>query len=46
MEYLFERSNIGLAAAGATTMLILTLAVAAPLLVWQAWQRRRTGRAR
>jgi glucose/mannose transport system permease protein len=45
MEYLFERSNIGLAAAGATTMLILTAAVAAPLLIWQAWQRRRTGRA-
>lgn len=45
MEYLFERSNIGLAAAGATTMLILTVAVASPLLVWQAWQRRRTERA-
>ncbi len=41
MEYLFERSNIGLAAAGATTMLLTTVAVAAPLLLWQAWQRRR-----
>lgn len=45
MEYLFQRSNIGLAAAGATTMLLLTLAVAAPPLIWQAWQRRRAGRA-
>ena len=44
MEYLFERSNIGLAAAGATTMLLTTLAVAAPLLAWQAWQRRRRRR--
>jgi glucose/mannose transport system permease protein len=41
MEYLFERSNIGLAAAGATTMLLTTIAVAAPLLVWQGWQQRR-----
>ena len=41
MEYLFERSNIGLAAAGATTMLLTTIAIAAPLLLWQAWQRRR-----
>jgi len=45
MEYLFERSNIGLAAAGATTLLLTTMAVAAPLLIWQAWQRRqRPGR--
>jgi glucose/mannose transport system permease protein len=44
MEYLFERSNIGLAAAGATTMLITTIAVAAPLLLWQGWQRRRSAR--
>ncbi|HVZ45850.1 MAG TPA: sugar ABC transporter permease [Ramlibacter sp.] len=41
MEYLFERSNIGLAAAGAATMLLVTLAVSAPLLVWGAWQKRR-----
>jgi glucose/mannose transport system permease protein len=41
MEYLFERSNIGLAAAGATTMLLTTVAIAAPLLLLQAWQRRR-----
>jgi glucose/mannose transport system permease protein len=41
MEYLFERSNIGLAAAGATTMLLTTIAIAAPLLIWQTWQRRR-----
>lgn len=41
MEYLFERSNIGLAAAGAATMLLTTIAIAAPLLIWQAWQLRR-----
>ena len=45
MEYLFERSNIGFAAAGAATMLLTTLAVASPLLLWQAWQRRRIARA-
>ena len=45
MEYLFERSNIGFAAAGATTMLLTTLAIASPLLLWQAWQRRRIARA-
>ena len=44
MEYLFERSNIGLAAAGATTLLLSTIALAAPLLLWQAWQRRRERR--
>ena len=41
MEYLFERSNIGLAAAGAATMLLTTIAIAAPLLLWQGWQKRR-----
>lgn len=41
MEYLFERSNIGLAAAGATTMLLTTIVVAAPLLIWRAWHERR-----
>ena len=45
MEYLFERSNIGLAAAGATTMLLTTIAVAAPLVAWQWWQRRRRARS-
>lgn len=40
MEYLFERSNIGLAAAGATTMLLTTLCIAAPVLAWQAWKKR------
>jgi glucose/mannose transport system permease protein len=44
MEYLFERSNIGLAAAGATTMLLTTIAVAAPLVAWQWLQRRRRAR--
>jgi len=44
MEYLFERSNIGLAAAGAATMLLTTLVVASPLLAWHAWQRRRDAR--
>jgi glucose/mannose transport system permease protein len=41
MEYLFERSNIGLATAGATLMLITTICLAAPFLYWQSWKRRR-----
>lgn len=46
MEYLFQRSNIGFAAAGATTMLLTTIAVAAPLLLWQRWNiRQRAARA-
>jgi glucose/mannose transport system permease protein len=45
MEYLFERSNIGLACAGAAIMLLTTVCVASPLWLWRAWQRRRTARA-
>ncbi|OBZ97605.1 sugar ABC transporter permease (plasmid) [Pararhizobium polonicum] len=41
MENLFERSNIGLAASGATMMLITVVCIAAPYLYWQSWQRRR-----
>jgi glucose/mannose transport system permease protein len=41
MENLFERSNIALAASGATMMLITVVCVAAPYLYWQSWQRRR-----
>jgi glucose/mannose transport system permease protein len=41
MEYLFERSNIGLACAGAVTMLFTTICVASPLWFWRLWQRRR-----
>ena len=41
MEYLFERSNIGLACAGAVTMLFTTICVASPLWFWRLWQQRR-----
>ncbi|EJJ27119.1 carbohydrate ABC transporter permease [Rhizobium sp. CF142] len=41
MENLFERSNIALAASGATMMLITVVCIAAPYLYWQSWQRRR-----
>src|ERR1700722_15911672 len=36
MDHLFERGNIGLATAAATSMLITTAAVVAPLLYWRA----------
>jgi glucose/mannose transport system permease protein len=36
MDHLFERGNVGLAAAAATSMLITTAAVVAPLLYWRA----------
>ena len=36
MDYLFERANVGLATAAATTMLITVVAVVAPWLYWQA----------
>jgi glucose/mannose transport system permease protein len=35
MDHLFERGNVGLATAAATTMLVTVLAVLAPLLYWQ-----------
>ena len=41
MSYLGERSNIALSGAGATTMLLVTVVVAAPLLYWR---QRRTAR--
>jgi glucose/mannose transport system permease protein len=41
MENLFDRSNIALAASGATMMLITVLSIAAPFLYWQSWQRKR-----
>jgi glucose/mannose transport system permease protein len=35
MDHLFDRGNVGLATAAATTMLITVIAVLAPLLYWQ-----------
>jgi glucose/mannose transport system permease protein len=42
MDYLFERANVGLATAAATSMLITVVAVVAPWFYWQA--RRNQGR--
>ncbi|MBI3513233.1 MAG: sugar ABC transporter permease [Proteobacteria bacterium] len=43
MDHLFDRGNVGLATAAATTMLITVVAVLAPLMHWQyrrpAWRR-------
>ncbi len=39
MDYLFERGNLALATAAATTMLITVIAVVAP---WYHWQGRKT----
>jgi glucose/mannose transport system permease protein len=36
MDHLFDRGNVGLATAAATTMLITVVAVVAPLLYWQS----------
>jgi glucose/mannose transport system permease protein len=36
MDHLFERANIGLATAAATTMLVTVIAVVAPYLYWSA----------
>jgi glucose/mannose transport system permease protein len=41
MDHLFERGNLGLATAAATSMLITVGAVVAPWLYWQARQRER-----
>jgi glucose/mannose transport system permease protein len=38
MDYLFERGNLALATAAATTMLVTVIAVVAP---WYHWQSRR-----
>jgi glucose/mannose transport system permease protein len=42
MDHLFERGNLGLATAAATSMLITVAAVVAP---WLAWQSRRSRRS-
>jgi glucose/mannose transport system permease protein len=39
MDHLFERGNLGLATAAATSMLITVAAVVAPWLYWQSRQR-------
>ena len=40
MDHLFERQNLGLATAAATSMLITVAAVAAPFLYWQSRRAR------
>jgi glucose/mannose transport system permease protein len=42
MDHLFERGNVGLATAAATSMLITVAAVVAP---WLYWQHHRSGRS-
>jgi glucose/mannose transport system permease protein len=44
MDHMFERGNLGLATAAATSMLITAVAIVAPWLAWQSAQRRK-GRA-
>jgi glucose/mannose transport system permease protein len=41
MDHLFDRGNVGLATAAATTMLITVVAVLAPLLYWQYYHPAR-----
>jgi glucose/mannose transport system permease protein len=43
MDHLFERGNLGLATAAATSMLVTVAALVAPFLYWQS--RRRGGRS-
>ena len=45
MDFMFERGNLGLAAAAATSMLFTVAAVVGPYLYWQA-KRRNAGSAR
>lgn len=45
MENLLERGNIAIAAAGATAMLMTVVSIAAPILYWQSWQRKRSKEA-
>jgi glucose/mannose transport system permease protein len=45
MDHLFERGNLGLATAAATSMLITVAAVVAPWLYWQSRQRSRSALA-
>jgi glucose/mannose transport system permease protein len=40
MDHLFERQNLGLATAAATSMLVTVAAVAAPFLYWQSRRQR------
>jgi len=40
MDHLFERQNLGLATAAATSMLVTVAAVAAPFLYWQSKRQR------
>ena len=40
MDHLFERQNLGLATAAATSMLITVAAIAAPFLYWQSRRQR------
>ncbi len=40
MDHLFERGNLGLATAAATSMLVTVAAVVAPWLYWQSRRRR------
>lgn len=42
MDHLFERANVGLATAAATSMLVTVIAVVAPYMYWRA---RKAGRA-
>ena len=42
MDHLFDRGNVGLATAAATSMLITVVAVIAPLVYWQIAGDRRT----
>ncbi|MCX7382019.1 MAG: sugar ABC transporter permease [Alphaproteobacteria bacterium] len=44
MDNLFERQNIGLATAAATSMLVTVVAVVAPLLYWQSRSAERAAR--
>lgn len=41
MDYLFERQNAGMASAGATILILMVAAVAAPILYLQSWRNRR-----
>ena len=43
MDHLFERQNLGLATAAATSMLITVAAIAAPFLYWQSRRQRAGG---
>ncbi|MBV9811102.1 MAG: sugar ABC transporter permease [Acetobacteraceae bacterium] len=45
MSYLGERSNIALAGAGATAMLLVTIVIAAPMLYWRQRRAVRLGLA-